>query len=193
MKTPPPPKANRNDPCPCGSGKKFKHCCLGKVEAKSRSLRTPLLVAGLGALVVAGVVVANRPSPPSRSPQPTAAPVPSAALPSTTPAPWQYDPVSNRHWDPGHGHWHDGPPPRQPATSEVSTTTTFSGNATNPPAWFFDAAANRHWHPEHQHWHDGPPPNAASDASAESTAGWDIVIEPDGDPFDDFRLPSVLP
>ena len=24
------PKAGRNDPCPCGSGKKFKHCCLGK-------------------------------------------------------------------------------------------------------------------------------------------------------------------
>ncbi len=22
------PKAGRNDPCPCGSGKKFKHCCL---------------------------------------------------------------------------------------------------------------------------------------------------------------------
>jgi uncharacterized protein YecA (UPF0149 family) len=21
----------RNDPCPCGSGKKFKRCCLGKV------------------------------------------------------------------------------------------------------------------------------------------------------------------
>lgn len=24
------PKAGRNDPCPCGSGKKHKHCCLGK-------------------------------------------------------------------------------------------------------------------------------------------------------------------
>lgn len=24
---PPAPKAGRNDPCPCGSGKKFKHCC----------------------------------------------------------------------------------------------------------------------------------------------------------------------
>lgn len=24
-------KAGRNDPCPCGSGKKFKHCCAGKV------------------------------------------------------------------------------------------------------------------------------------------------------------------
>ncbi|MDE6968157.1 MAG: SEC-C domain-containing protein, partial [Eubacterium sp.] len=20
----------RNDPCPCGSGKKFKHCCINK-------------------------------------------------------------------------------------------------------------------------------------------------------------------
>jgi len=24
------PKPGRNDPCPCGSGKKFKQCCLGK-------------------------------------------------------------------------------------------------------------------------------------------------------------------
>jgi uncharacterized protein len=22
--------AARNDPCPCGSGRKYKHCCLGK-------------------------------------------------------------------------------------------------------------------------------------------------------------------
>ncbi len=26
-------KIGRNDPCPCGSGKKYKHCCLGKDEA----------------------------------------------------------------------------------------------------------------------------------------------------------------
>ncbi|WP_187276071.1 DUF1186 domain-containing protein [Methylobacterium sp. WL116] len=25
----------RNDPCPCGSGKKFKKCCLGKVDAEA--------------------------------------------------------------------------------------------------------------------------------------------------------------
>lgn len=25
----------RNDPCPCGSGKKFKKCCLGKVEVEA--------------------------------------------------------------------------------------------------------------------------------------------------------------
>ena len=27
----------RNDPCPCGSGKKFKKCCLGKLETLSAS------------------------------------------------------------------------------------------------------------------------------------------------------------
>ena len=28
-------KTGRNDPCKCGSGKKFKHCCEGKVAARS--------------------------------------------------------------------------------------------------------------------------------------------------------------
>jgi SEC-C motif len=27
-------KIGRNEPCPCGSGKKYKHCCLGKHETK---------------------------------------------------------------------------------------------------------------------------------------------------------------
>ncbi len=26
------PKTGRNDPCPCGSGHKFKHCCYGRVH-----------------------------------------------------------------------------------------------------------------------------------------------------------------
>jgi len=29
-------KTGRNEPCPCGSGKKYKKCCLGKTEAPSR-------------------------------------------------------------------------------------------------------------------------------------------------------------
>jgi hypothetical protein len=28
------PKIGRNDPCPCGSGKKYKKCCLGKAESQ---------------------------------------------------------------------------------------------------------------------------------------------------------------
>ena len=27
------PRTGRNDPCPCGSGKKYKHCCLDKDRA----------------------------------------------------------------------------------------------------------------------------------------------------------------
>ena len=27
------PKTGRNDPCPCGSGKKFKKCCAGTASA----------------------------------------------------------------------------------------------------------------------------------------------------------------
>ena len=29
----------RNDPCHCGSGKKYKRCCLGKDEAAEREAR----------------------------------------------------------------------------------------------------------------------------------------------------------
>jgi hypothetical protein len=30
----------RNDPCPCGSGKKFKRCCLGEAEASQSAARS---------------------------------------------------------------------------------------------------------------------------------------------------------
>jgi hypothetical protein len=29
----------RNEPCPCGSGKKYKQCCLDKDEARAREAR----------------------------------------------------------------------------------------------------------------------------------------------------------
>jgi hypothetical protein len=32
-------KLGRNDPCHCGSGKKYKACCLAKDEAKQREAR----------------------------------------------------------------------------------------------------------------------------------------------------------
>jgi preprotein translocase subunit SecA len=34
-------KVGRNDPCPCGSGKKFKNCCMGKAGGGARPGRTP--------------------------------------------------------------------------------------------------------------------------------------------------------
>jgi hypothetical protein len=29
-------KFGRNDPCPCGSRKKFKHCCIGRISFERR-------------------------------------------------------------------------------------------------------------------------------------------------------------
>lgn len=29
-------KVGRNDPCPCGSGKKYKSCCWGKTSTKKK-------------------------------------------------------------------------------------------------------------------------------------------------------------
>ena len=34
-------KIGRNDPCPCGSGKKYKKCCLGKSEGKTSPIPAP--------------------------------------------------------------------------------------------------------------------------------------------------------
>jgi hypothetical protein len=34
-----PPELGRNEPCHCGSGKKYKQCCLGKDEAAAREAR----------------------------------------------------------------------------------------------------------------------------------------------------------
>lgn len=33
-------KIGRNDPCPCGSGKKYKNCCLGKTEEPKKVYTT---------------------------------------------------------------------------------------------------------------------------------------------------------
>ncbi len=33
-----PPKVRRNDPCPCGSGRKYKKCCFGKSSQLSETI-----------------------------------------------------------------------------------------------------------------------------------------------------------
>jgi hypothetical protein len=46
---------SRNDPCPCGSGKKYKKCCLDRDNADSRQLNSrDVDVFRPGALCIAG-------------------------------------------------------------------------------------------------------------------------------------------
>jgi len=49
-------KVQRNEPCPCGSGKKYKHCCLNKDVGTPMTQRLLIgviaLVLGAGAIAV---------------------------------------------------------------------------------------------------------------------------------------------
>ncbi len=52
-------KVNRNDPCPCGSGKKYKHCCLGtSASGFDRKTGIALAIAGV-ALVISAILYAT--------------------------------------------------------------------------------------------------------------------------------------
>ena len=42
----------RNDPCPCGSGKKYKKCCMGADKEKRRQHNAMLRNVALGVAVV---------------------------------------------------------------------------------------------------------------------------------------------
>jgi hypothetical protein len=51
-------KLKRNAPCPCGSGRKYKHCCLLKNEIASprKKLLTALTWAAVAGITVFGAV-----------------------------------------------------------------------------------------------------------------------------------------
>jgi hypothetical protein len=71
-------KTGRNEPCPCGSGKKYKNCH----ESKTSSARTSLVLMVLvGAAVIAAIAAGVASFTGERS--------------------------AVRIWDPAHGHYHD--------------------------------------------------------------------------------------
>ncbi|MCW9707131.1 SEC-C metal-binding domain-containing protein [Fodinibius salsisoli] len=47
-------KPDRNDPCHCGSGRKYKNCCLGNDDS---SLKSKLQMVGLVIVVILGLGV----------------------------------------------------------------------------------------------------------------------------------------
>ena len=98
----------RNEPCSCGSGKKFKRCCEGKgtIVRSGRLWKVGGLVVA-AALVIVPIAVINASAGNSDDTSSPAAPDPS----SQTPTAWEYDPETDRHWNPQHGHWRDGRPP----------------------------------------------------------------------------------
>ena len=78
-------KIGRNDPCHCGSGKKYKQCCQGKAAEKTAFLMKWIAVIGgiLVLLVAVGTVASFFTDDLSSSAAP------------------------GRVWSPEHGHWHN--------------------------------------------------------------------------------------
>ena len=72
-------QVGRNDECPCGSGRKYKHCCARKAGGMTTGGR--VLLAFVIVVAVVGVVLAltNRSEPAS---------------------------VTGKVWSPEHGHYH---------------------------------------------------------------------------------------
>ncbi len=126
---------SRNDPCPCGSGKKHKHCCgrpastgakagPGAAPATGAGMTWGTIAVGLVALLVGtiGLLVWLDRNAEARA----------AAL---QPKAWAYNAELNQHWDPDHGHWHAGMPPPLAADGtrkSVATTTTADPAAPKP-------------------------------------------------------------
>jgi len=73
-------RVTRNESCPCGSGRKYKHCCEGKAGGLSvgaRLLLALVLVVALVGVVLAFTTRSDRTAPPGQV------------------------------WSPEHGHYHD--------------------------------------------------------------------------------------
>jgi SEC-C motif len=149
----------RNDPCPCGSGLKYKQCCEGKLRFHLRG-RRGLALGVLGLVIVAAVAWGlmrsqTQPTSPSRvtTPPPStsadASTAPGGSAPGTT-APSTTAPGTSAAPNP----LTLSPPPL--ATGAPTTAPSPTGAA--PEAWTYDEKANRYFDPNHGHWHDGPPP-----------------------------------
>ena len=123
-------KTGRNDPCPCGSGKKYKRCCLIKRKRKS------LVFAAAGLAVILGGMAAilkefSQADPSSALPGRvwseehghwhTVSPAGpgSVTRPLLPPGPAPPGKV----WSAAHGHWHKAPSDVAPAPREGSATT----------------------------------------------------------------------
>jgi len=128
--------------CSCGSGREAKHCCGATPKQGGLRWLWPASLFALTAAALVGVLVVDF-SGSNIGPRASTGP---------TPEPWEYNPDTNQHWDPTHGHWHDGPPPAGVAGTEAPPP------GETPEPWAYDEDRNQYWDPVHNHWHEGLPP-----------------------------------
>ncbi len=137
-----------NDPCPCGSTKKYKRCCK-LAEGPPRPKWKRLV---LGALVAAGaVVLIFGPGIRSRATSSVSFGAgPGTAASALVPRPAGPVPPG-KVWSAAHGHWHDA---SNIGVGLGSGVTTQSGVSTPQPAG--PVPAGKVWSAAHGHWHNAP-------------------------------------
>ena len=127
---------NRNDPCHCGNGKKYK-VCHGKQKESSSPLLYIILVLIFGVvywIIDSQSIVSTNQKISSENKLLT-------SDSNLEPAP------PGKVWSPEHNHWHDAP-----NAQPFSTSNSKSLENTTPPLG--TAPPGKVWSPEHNHWHD---------------------------------------
>jgi len=182
----------RNEPCPCGSGQKYKLCCEGRQDIVQEARRSPWLLAG-AAVVGLGVVATiamqlgdPKPTDVSRSlsrPVTAQSPIvdPAAILsPLGAPEGGSTAPPG-KVWSAEHGHYHD-------IAGAAGSPASISSNGSNPvaapgtltPEPDGPAPAGKVWSPEHGHYHDAP--GAAGTPTTISSSELTPIPPPPGAP-----------
>jgi hypothetical protein len=64
------PRPGRNEPCPCGSGRKYKQCCLAKDESEARAAQAKSAADAPEPAPEAEVPVATKRTPKHQTAQP---------------------------------------------------------------------------------------------------------------------------
>lgn len=132
-----------NEPCPCGSGRKFKRCCHGSDAATMERRRgenmrhkmgmVALVGLALFAVLAAVVFVMSRTEPAAMAGIPVQLP-PGSTPPGPAPP--------GQVWNVEHGHWHNAVQTPFPGALPPGST---------PPG---PAPPGQIWSPEHGHWHN---------------------------------------
>lgn len=176
-------KAGRNELCPCGSGKKTKHCCAGKAVERKKIPGIVMVAAPLLLLAAIGLFAAFQDG---KEPTGRSTSLPAASAPRTPAAQPPGPAPAGKVWDTAHGHWHDAESPIQIQGSGGSPGIQMDGMNVRIDAKTMEglvgpgsgkgpkavAPAGKVWSTEHNHWHDAP----AAARPAEGTAGPDGAV-----------------
>ena len=141
-------KLGRNEPCHCGSRKKYKQCH----EPTKNTNNNQYAIIGIIAVVILVIIFINSDSSKSnQNVSVTTSPLLNQGSASNKSNPSGPAPPG-KVWSQEHGHWHDAPvskslTPKILCKNEVNKITVPKQDKNNPPE-------GKVWNEEHDHFHD---------------------------------------